>query len=403
MADSVIGGAELLQGKQNPWFIQNTATIKYCVKIDEDSFGATRESATNAISIAINYWKAEFKDARWSGESQGIKVATQVFEEVACSNDVEVTEDNVDIVFQFGVLSKSQIDIVRTPTRYVAFTVRTAYDETQFKGKGFVYVSPEQGDLRADDQEIARSPWAIENGRLLQFVLMHELGHIYGLTLKGNGLMSANFVEWMLNKKNAAILAQIKDEPNFFKYENTNRLHCKNDGLDPFISYVFDVPPGWKCIKIETNDTGFTIKATNQVGTEWTPMGKGTYFQEKSPVDRSKQWDTAVNFSFTVTKDNQNFFPNLPLGYHRLELYQFLVSERFGAIYESVNGTKRPLFGTMRPNWYSLNAVIDNKPYVDFFKVGLESWSIWRETSKDTSTDTSSVKVAPIFGQWLER
>ncbi len=174
----VSGGGELIEDAQNPWFFSNTAEVKYCVLIDEANFGQDIESVRQRIRIAFDYWKYQFKDVITYDES--LKLATQNFVEISC-------DKNPDIKFQFGVLTGAQLERIRNPTQYVGLTVRTEYDKINLKGKGFVYFSPQSGPLKFEllnSENIASNwkPWTAASGTYLLPVLIHEVGHLFGLS-----------------------------------------------------------------------------------------------------------------------------------------------------------------------------------------------------------------------------
>ena len=95
------GGGELIKDANNPWFIQNTQQVRYCIRQDQAVFHVKPEQVEQGIAAAIGYWKNEF--ALTSRPMPGgIEVGTQEFKRVDCG-------DNVELVFQFGYLDQEQL------------------------------------------------------------------------------------------------------------------------------------------------------------------------------------------------------------------------------------------------------------------------------------------------------
>jgi hypothetical protein len=174
------GGGTLFTDAGNPWFLDNTQTVTYCIEMDEAAFGQTVAVAREKIRAALAYWRTEL--AALPPDDLGgrpIQVGTQEFLETECNAAV-------DVRFQLGVLTQAQADYLRFPQQVVAHAVRTDYDKTTLKGRGFVYVAPERGPwaLRGvglgGEQPVA-DMWQRAGGKLLELVLVHELGHVFGL------------------------------------------------------------------------------------------------------------------------------------------------------------------------------------------------------------------------------
>lgn len=174
----VSGGGEFITDQHNPWFLENTKTVKYCVDIDEKNFGLSRIEVEAAVLDAINYWKSQLaKVESWTKvKNFSLKLGTQDYMKTTCN-------DSPDIKFQFGVLSSEQIAKIPEARKYVGFAIRTEYDPVNMKGAGFIYIAPEKGPLSLEFKSTDnKTPWSGPNGTYrLQTVLVHELGHTFGI------------------------------------------------------------------------------------------------------------------------------------------------------------------------------------------------------------------------------
>lgn len=165
------GGGELIRDQNNPWFLSNIQRVSYCIRVDETNFSLSKSTIEQRVDEAIQFWKKEFASARNFSE---VKVGTQNF---------EYNEDcsQADIAFQFGYLTTEQYEYIGNPRSHVGITVRTQYDKKYLKGRGFVYISPDSGPLAIDIEKNTQNMWAAGDGYMLQWILIHELGHVFGI------------------------------------------------------------------------------------------------------------------------------------------------------------------------------------------------------------------------------
>lgn len=187
------GGGRFIQDADNPWFIQNTPLVNYCIKVDEANFGLPIARLRTLSAEAFQFWKKQVASIQQTsfqtmqGATAIIKVATQVFREVGCN-------DNPELVLQFGVLDQPQRDFLGDPTDFAAVSIRTDYDPVNLKGKGFIYLSPQSGPLRLKESRMSQ-PWTTENGALAQIFLAHELGHVFGFQHDDTFLMTSQITD----------------------------------------------------------------------------------------------------------------------------------------------------------------------------------------------------------------
>ena len=227
------GGGGFIRDSENPWFLKNTQVVQYCIKIDEKNFGIDRELASERITQAIEYWKKELAISRtnWPAQDE-MGIGTQKFIEVNCSS-------SADVEFLLGMLPDEEAPGDWMPTSFIGVTIRTQYDQENMRGKGFIYISPGSGPLKYKNKELVDNAWTIAEGHVFQTIVMHELGHMFGLSHEnGNNtshLMHRSYPEMLLNKENWDAESRLDSEkyikifnPAIFKYrpENSDFWTC---------------------------------------------------------------------------------------------------------------------------------------------------------------------------------
>lgn len=199
----ISSGGELFKNGKNPWFVKNTAVVNYCIRIDESSFSASKQDVQSAIQSGFKYWKNEFSKSISAFTTEGvISLATQDFVEKPCPVGVEKREESavdIEFLFGYGTLSTKQIAHLVNPKKYIGVTVRTDYDVINLKAKGFVFISSDLGTESFENAgNLIDKAWT--HPKILQYAVLHELGHVFGIPHTGSGLMSEVFLDQILNK-----------------------------------------------------------------------------------------------------------------------------------------------------------------------------------------------------------
>jgi len=209
------GGGELIRDKNNPWFIQNTKTVKYCIQIDEKNFGQTRAQVSVRVKNAFEFWKRQLRDLDYHLLIGGFnsELGTQEFQETNCTKDA-------DIQFQFGTLTAEQKQRIGDTSDVIGLTVRTDYDRVYLKGKGFIYFAPQSGPLKPTAKNVAPNMWSDGTGAAIYQLIIHELGHVFGIQHTNDiFLMREDFAEKLVSKEKFSV-----GRDNYFENDFSKKM-----------------------------------------------------------------------------------------------------------------------------------------------------------------------------------
>lgn len=197
------GGGSIHRDEGNPWFLENTWVVQYCIDLDEENFGVSTEDASRHVSEAIDDWVAAFKVADDAVYLEGeltpfgqVRVATQKFVEVPCPEG-----GDLDLRFQLGKLTVSMKQEFKNPEDYIGIAIRTDYDRFELKGRGYVYLSPVSGPLKPDHEGIYPNAWSEMDFLAFRAVLRHELGHVFGVSHSNHTIMDETWPEKLVDER----------------------------------------------------------------------------------------------------------------------------------------------------------------------------------------------------------
>lgn len=278
------GGGHYLNDRLNPWFLTNIKEVKYCIDLDTAHFGVGEERALVSIREAIAFWKREFPRLSLDGEMPGVlKVATQQFVKI---DECEVA----DLRFQMGVLGERQKrEDLPNYKQFAAATIRESYDRKIMKGKGYVYVSPETGPLKLNGDPIPNR-WSIDNSKRLTFMLIHELGHVFGLTytesLHGRLVMDPDIANILLEGEGEQGFSYHFSSPLFRKTEGNTYSVCFDQSSEDdvwmyeFLLEFIPIFSGYSCLKIvipagaADNEQNMEVFFSQKVGEAYELIGQ---------------------------------------------------------------------------------------------------------------------------------
>lgn len=326
------GGGAVVRDGDNPWFVQNTRNVTYCINRDPNHFHLDNPTIDRKIQAAVQYWRTEFSHALEPlvGGSR-VEIATQEFQKVDCTQ-------NPDLTFEMGILSEAQKESCDDPKKYIGLTIRSDYDTKSLRGRGYIYIAPDSGPLKPNAPELVDDPWSRHDGGLLYRVLVHELGHVFGLRhtstpppFSGTGMMNASYAEWILRKPSAEWFATNTDLPHYFAYVDRNNsspesFQCKKRGLNKVLTHFLGIPEGWHCYAQAYAGDALKVYAQEQETSAATYVG-------------SIQWSGRESFSTQSAVDlylppEQTVFPSVS---NRMDGPKIKYTQRLG-IYHSADG-----------------------------------------------------------------
>ncbi len=376
------GGGELIQDATNPWFMQNTKAVRYCILIDEANFGASLSEVKALIPLAIQQWKDEFKNAIFnSSPIFPASVATQSFIEEDC-------QARTDLKFQFGHLTGEQIKNIGDPKKFIGITVRTDYDPVHLKGKGFMYFSPERGPLKIGNDNLVPDPWSCPHRPLLHWVLLHELGHIFGIGHESGriNLMGDTFAEKMLQKSPCdPNLKWYPPQIHYFKYSEDNnssltiasksvfapqqpvpnstpqRFHGRLGGAYSTAKKFFGASEEDNCYSNELKGNQLRM---------YTCVSGGSKLLGTASLVRSEAFMTTVPAITLWLTDKQTVFPNLivPSFWRKTVAYRLPYTDFKGTYVSEDKSVTRKIFLQVPPyGFIRIGGEMDGEVYIDIF------------------------------------
>ncbi len=327
------GGGDLLRDSQNPWFIQNTQVVKYCVAVDEKNFGVKRSRISDFVLNALKYWQKELgslPSTQVSGQYE-FRLGTQIFNEVDCA-------DEVDVRFQFGVLSKQQRKKLGPTNEIVGVAVRTEYDQVNLKGKGFIYISPESGPLKLKLDNVHQTIWHLAHGAILYPTLLHEIGHMFGVrhtSGNGSGLMDERYLEAIVQDRRADLWAEVWSEiyrlhmePGFFKFRSETLPTAICQTPRPLIMDFFEIDPHLNCYKASIQDSHLLVYSGSAI--DKLELSGQADLESKDSPESEVAINIYVNPSQNIFLNNNSSAPFLALANSRKIFFK--------GLYKSIDG-----------------------------------------------------------------
>ncbi|MBC7458003.1 MAG: matrixin family metalloprotease [Bdellovibrionaceae bacterium] len=367
------GGGELIRDGHNPWFLNNTKVVNYCIQIDEIKFGQNLAFVRSRVEKSIDFWKRQLTELDYLSPVKdfSFQQGTQEFREVPCS-------DQVDLTFQFASLAPSQKERLGDISKMAAVTIRTDYDLVNLKGKGFIYFQA--------NADLPFNPWSRSEGSRLFPILIHELGHVFGLQhMKAIRFMKEDFAESIIDIKEDGIDAWLANLDTKDYYQKIHLFSFAPSEFKPKGSCVaiqntqIKSGPGMpkpldsnfkKFFGSDPNDECFSMAYKNEElhvfsgSKTFDLIGKAALTKNANTIiDRVARSMTAIDF--WMPKE-QKVFTTSWVG--RMGVARFVPSQIFKGTYKTNNGSiSRPLSVEIDNSGYDLQVAgaMDDVVYVN--------------------------------------
>lgn len=382
------GGGELVADAHNPWFLQNTPVVKYCI-ISSGEFEWDDDEWTKidaAFQSAVAYWNEQIKLAEpyqkyRLPDGSKIGLGGQKFIRMGCS------EEQVDLTLTLGVLDDEQLAAINEPSRFAAITVRTNYDAEDLRGRGFIYISPDRGPRAFKGLNLVRNAWTLgDHNNLLRLTFIHELGHVFGLQhddRENITLMSSKFVETMLQRDNYqtylnvdrpdTLLQNYKDARSMM---NAGFITCFMTGipLAPILKFYDVHLEEGRCLrfdpfKAKDNQTsgksyGFQIWQSSETGADIKHLG----FVGAERFDDASMKVTNHIVSEIYVTHRQKVLPLTISSPERLPVLESSIFQFSGSLIQWYGENKQTLsLLSIEPNRIKITAAVGDEMHEDIF------------------------------------
>ena len=279
----ISSGGEVFTNSKNPWFVKNTTEVHFCIVFSQEDFSIAKADARPLVEEALKYWKNQLDGQSaisldvpsWGLREDNVQVATQKF----IFNNTCLGNEELVFKFGYGALDPNEILHMKTPDKYLGLTIRKDYNKKLLLGSGSIYISGDTGShsYKKTSKDVIDKAW--QYPKLLQYVLIHELGHVFGLPHSGSGLMSEVFLDQLLIRKFAALYVREPISP-FIKPTEKSEI-CDTSllptGSQSFLAPYFSLIYKEDCLKLELseNKKEFAIltKKTMADDSTWKKIG----------------------------------------------------------------------------------------------------------------------------------
>lgn len=358
----ISGGTGELRGDSgNPWFLdvaEQRGTITYCIDADEAAMGISIAHIRSAVRVALDFWKVQIPSAHYpkTDDLPAVNVKSGPFVE-----SVDLCDDTIDVVFQLGrigtaaqreLIEEQQIDL----RQYIGFATRLSYDRN-LKGKGFIYIAPENGPLRPTGNRLMGRFWS-EDGEAyrLTAVLAHEIGHIFGLSHFGDEeqLMGQDFPEHVVTEQFGAHFLTWRFRNVFRVGDSILFERCFTEETSSDLQVVFGLKAQDRCLRLRLSGNELLISARDDSLFPWRAVAKMI-------LDKSTHRERYHEVSRLWFPSERDIFRNVPDYVKSLKGPSAVETMASGLLISFEGDTSRPAVLTIDPLRTQIGVSINGK------------------------------------------
>lgn len=182
-------GGEFITTEHNPWFV-GEKPVSYCIK-SSSNFSVGESTLKKVVKDSIEDWVGTLKafetyPTYFSLPDGKEKNLSLVFNEETCQKDTELW-------FYFGDYNEDIKTILKTRSRYTAAFAghKPIKDKNGRAEKAYIWLVPDKGLNQYLGPKKTPRFWSEPN--TLKAVLIHEMGHMFGLRHFDDGVMNEGF------------------------------------------------------------------------------------------------------------------------------------------------------------------------------------------------------------------
>ena len=193
-----------------------------------------------------------------------------------------------------------QAAFIKNPKKAIGTTVRTEFDGVQLRGKGFIYISPENGPYALSGPgpfgAIIENRWGFAGGKLLELALIHELGHVFGIRHVDATVMDPFLLRLLISQPFGSHVMNVKENPAFFVRDggpDRSYFGASRAWEDDVQTLMLGIPASYKWFEIRPDSAGvLKLLGSSSPSEEVLAIGRfipelanGSYFvSEESPL-----------------------------------------------------------------------------------------------------------------------